>query len=89
MAAMALPACSGDDLGQLRFLLEDGENGKIYVPLDLMASLLCLASPLNQPRRGHFRGQARPARFWPESSSASSASSRTGRSASSSCLPNR
>ena len=34
-------------------------------------------------------GQGCPARCWPESSPASSASSRTGRSASSSCLPNR
>ena len=42
-----------------------------------------------QPRPDHFPDQGRPARCWPESSSASSASSRTGRSASSSCLPNR
>jgi hypothetical protein len=46
-----------------------------------------LVSP--QPRPDHLRNQGRPARCWPESSSASSASSRTGRSASSSCLPNR
>src|SRR6478735_1826002 len=36
-----------------------------------------------------YGGQGCPARCWPESSSASSASSRTGRSASASCLPNR